>query len=336
MFKALLQQIRRRGGVLFSTSPHNNTTVLENIDGGQTELDNCFVNIGKFLGEGQFGVVTLVQMREQEEEQHQQYLHQSQESQEETKRKESQSRKSSSRVIQEQQFCDDDDDGNTSTTITVSSFSCSSSSFHKGDDPQHDENKNKTINMTTTTTTTTTMASSSGGMVFACKTLRKGIVFKDNVLYAPLSSQLLQTEVDCLRRLNGDHHCLKLHFVFETPNDIVLLTDVCTYGHLLDYQEHYRRNYQPPQNDTTTTLSSSSFSLKLPVVVISSIAFQLLDAIHHCANHGIIHRDIKSPNCLFVDKIIQAILCSRREIRNCHDHKTNQRINHYTSSLDSH
>ncbi|KAL7561849.1 hypothetical protein ACA910_009686 [Epithemia clementina (nom. ined.)] len=124
---------------------------------------------------------------------------------------------------------------------------------------------------------------------FACKTLRKGVVFKDNVFYTPLSPKALQTEVDCLIALKGEHSCLRLYFAFETPKFVLLVTDLCTEGHLLEYQQKQSSHINP---------SCDSESLKLPVHVIASLAFQLLDAISHCAYHCIIHRDIKAQNCL--------------------------------------
>ena len=38
----------------------------------------------------------------------------------------------------------------------------------------------------------------------AVKYLRKGFVFKDNTLFSPLKKEMLQGEVEILRRLNGE------------------------------------------------------------------------------------------------------------------------------------
>ncbi len=38
----------------------------------------------------------------------------------------------------------------------------------------------------------------------ACKYLRKGFTFKDNTLFPPLKKEMLQGEVEILRRLNGE------------------------------------------------------------------------------------------------------------------------------------
>ena len=115
--------------------------------------------------------------------------------------------------------------------------------------------------------------------VFACKTLHKGAVFKDNVLYSPLKPEALITEVECLRALNGEHFCLKLQGVYESSQFIRIITQVAAQGHLSEYFS---------QQDT------------INIRTLSLLAFQLFDAVRHCATKGIIHRDIKPQNCLIV------------------------------------
>mmetsp|Transcript_7028 Transcript_7028/g.14491 ORF Transcript_7028/g.14491 Transcript_7028/m.14491 type:complete len:106 (+) Transcript_7028:206-523(+) len=48
----------------------------------------------------------------------------------------------------------------------------------------------------------------------AVKYLRKGFQFKDNTLYSPIKKEVLQGEVEILRRLSGDCYCLKVRFIF--------------------------------------------------------------------------------------------------------------------------
>ena len=134
---------------------------------------------------------------------------------------------------------------------------------------------------------------------FACKRLAKGVVFQNNVLYAPLSRTQLQTEITCLRVLQGRHQCLGLHRVFETRTEFLLVTDLCSQGHLLQFLKRYSSGSGGA--DTTHAPSShcsETSSLILPVSMLLALAHQLLDAIRHCAKHGIIHRDIKPQNCL--------------------------------------
>ena len=55
----------------------------------------------------------------------------------------------------------------------------------------------------------------------ACKTLRKGVVFKDNTLYSPLKPEILRGEVEMLRTLAGEHFCMNLVAVYETSRVIL-------------------------------------------------------------------------------------------------------------------
>ena len=64
----------------------------------------------------------------------------------------------------------------------------------------------------------------------ACKTLRKGVVFKDNTIFAPIKADVLQCEVNILRKLNGKRYCCKLEAVYETPRIIYLVTEFCAGG----------------------------------------------------------------------------------------------------------
>ena len=113
----------------------------------------------------------------------------------------------------------------------------------------------------------------------ACKVLRKGVVFKDNVLYSPLKPHVLKGEVEMLRTLAGRHYCLKLVAIYETPRVLLLVTEYCGGGEMMEYVA------AQPQDLRTED--------------VSRIAFQLLSAVNHCARHGIIHRDIKPENTMF-------------------------------------
>lgn len=113
----------------------------------------------------------------------------------------------------------------------------------------------------------------------ACKTLRKGVVFKDNTLYAPLKPEILLGEVQILRTLNGEHYCMALKGVYEAPRAIYVVTEFCAGGEMMEY------------------ISKQEEDLRTDDV--SRIAFQMLDAVNHCAVHNIIHRDIKPENIMF-------------------------------------
>lgn len=114
----------------------------------------------------------------------------------------------------------------------------------------------------------------------ACKTLRKGVVFKDNTLYAPVKGEVLQREVNILRTLKGEHFCLKLQAVYETPRLIYVVTEFCAGGETFQYISRQEEDLRTDD--------------------VSRIAFQLLSAVDHCAKHNIIHRDIKPENIMMV------------------------------------
>mmetsp|Transcript_12465 Transcript_12465/g.34615 ORF Transcript_12465/g.34615 Transcript_12465/m.34615 type:complete len:357 (+) Transcript_12465:62-1132(+) len=129
--------------------------------------------------------------------------------------------------------------------------------------------------------------------VYACKTLPKGSIFRDNVLYEPMKPGTLQAEIDCLRALKGEHHCLKLFSVYESKHTVRLVTDYCPDGDLKMYCE----KRQPKDDGDSSAVPSMSLS------TLSSLSYQLLDALSHCHATGIIHRDIKPQNCLISEQL---------------------------------
>jgi calcium-dependent protein kinase len=115
----------------------------------------------------------------------------------------------------------------------------------------------------------------------ACKTLRKGVVFKDNTLFAPMKPEVLQCEVTILRTLAGEHYCMALTGVYETLRVIYVVTEYCAGGEMMEYVSKQEEDLRTDD--------------------VSRIAFQMLDAVHHCASHNLIHRDIKPENVMFKD-----------------------------------
>lgn len=116
------------------------------------------------------------------------------------------------------------------------------------------------------------------GEPLACKTLNKGIVFKDNVLYSPLKPHVLKTECEILQTLAGKHFCLDLIAIYESPKHIFVVTELCAGGEMMEYVSKQE------------SLTTNDFS---------RIAFQLLSAINHCASENILHRDVKPENIMF-------------------------------------
>lgn len=113
----------------------------------------------------------------------------------------------------------------------------------------------------------------------ACKTLRKGAVFKDNTLYSPVKPEVLRGEVNILRKLGGQHYCMAVKGVYETNRVIYLVTEYCAGGEMMEYVSKQEEDLRTED--------------------VSRVASQMLDAINHCAKHNIIHRDIKPENVMF-------------------------------------
>lgn len=114
----------------------------------------------------------------------------------------------------------------------------------------------------------------------ACKTLRKGAVFKDNTLYSPIKPEILRGEIEILRKLRGEKYCLKLQAVFETPKLLLVVTEYCGGGEMLEWAAKQTEDLRTED--------------------VSRIAFQMLSALDHCARARVIHRDIKPENCMFM------------------------------------
>ena len=113
----------------------------------------------------------------------------------------------------------------------------------------------------------------------ACKILRKGMQFKDNTLYSAIKPHVLQTECGILQKLGGKHHNLKLVGIYESPSTLYILTEYMTGGDMFEYVSQYYGATEGGEGLRTED--------------VSRMSFQLLDAVNHCAKHGIIHRDIK-------------------------------------------
>lgn len=116
----------------------------------------------------------------------------------------------------------------------------------------------------------------------AVKILNKGVTFRDNTLFAPLSAASIQTECAILRKLNGEHFNLKLFKLYETRSVIYIVTELCQGGDMMQWVSRMKED--------------------LTVEEVSRISFELIDAVAHCARHGVIHRDIKPENVMFKSK----------------------------------
>lgn len=119
-----------------------------------------------------------------------------------------------------------------------------------------------------------------GSKPLAVKYLRKGFTFKDNTIYTPLKKEVLQGEVEILRKLDGQHYNLKLVEVYESPSMIYMITEYCEGGEMMPWLSNAYKD--------TSGLRTED---------VSRICYQLWSAVDHCARHKVIHRDIKPGEC---------------------------------------
>jgi serine/threonine protein kinase len=91
-----------------------------------------------------------------------------------------------------------------------------------------------------------------------------------------------------LKKLAGKCYCLKMVSIFETPKVIYMVTEFCGGGEMMEYVGNREEDLRTED--------------------VSRIAFQLLSAVNHCSNCGVIHRDIKPENIMFQDPTPQAEL----------------------------
>lgn len=115
---------------------------------------------------------------------------------------------------------------------------------------------------------------------YACKSLKKGEVWKGDTLYPPIPPNVLRKEVEILRDLGGQRYCLHLLAVYETKEELLLVSECCFGGEMMEY---------------VSTLTED-----LRTEDISRISYQLLNAVDHCQKHNVIHRDLKPENIMFL------------------------------------
>jgi serine/threonine protein kinase len=109
---------------------------------------------------------------------------------------------------------------------------------------------------------------------YACKCLRKGAQFKDNTLYPPLPVDTLRGEVEMMQILAGKAYCVNLESVFETPRQLLLVMECCSGGEMMEYVAKQTQDLRTED--------------------VSRMSHQIFSAVDHCANHNVIHRDIKA------------------------------------------
>mmetsp|Transcript_45242 Transcript_45242/g.109490 ORF Transcript_45242/g.109490 Transcript_45242/m.109490 type:complete len:681 (-) Transcript_45242:60-2102(-) len=111
---------------------------------------------------------------------------------------------------------------------------------------------------------------------FACKTIRKN----DK---SPI--QMLQREVEALQTLQDHHHhknIIELQEVFEEPHFVHIVTELCRGEEL--YERIGSGDWNPTEPESAKLLRN------------------ILSAICHMHEHGVVHRDLKASNFMFVSK----------------------------------
>ncbi|CAI5975652.1 unnamed protein product [Closterium sp. NIES-65] len=127
-----------------------------------------------------------------------------------------------------------------------------------------------------------------GGVAFACKTIKKR-----NIETLPAAEDIqrevealektlpaaedIRREVEALEKVKGHPGIVELHSVFEDPQAVHLVMQLCRHGDLFDHVKMRTR---------------------LPEPTAACILSQLLHALQHCHDLGVIHRDVKPENVL--------------------------------------
>jgi len=104
---------------------------------------------------------------------------------------------------------------------------------------------------------------------YACKTL-----LKKSQHITPFTR-----EVQCLRTIHHNH-CIELFDVYEETKYIHLITELCTGGELHD--RIVSNTWHPPLRDLSTLFRN------------------IMEALAYLHNHGVVHRDLKAANFMFV------------------------------------
>ncbi|GJP86527.1 hypothetical protein CLOP_g16542, partial [Closterium sp. NIES-67] len=109
------------------------------------------------------------------------------------------------------------------------------------------------------------------GLMLACKSIEK------DTINSAEEARDLRREVEMMERVAGHSNVIRLHAVFEDHQNIHLVMELCRGGGLFDYMR---------TNGPLTERAAAS------------VCFQLLSALDHCHECGVLHRDVKPENVL--------------------------------------
>lgn len=93
-------------------------------------------------------------------------------------------------------------------------------------------------------------------------------------------NHLLRREVNSLRQVQTHPHLIKLHEVFESETHVHIITELTSGGELYD--------------------RVASREWKISEREIAELMKNIVEAIAHCHDRGVVHRDLKASNFLFV------------------------------------
>lgn len=93
-------------------------------------------------------------------------------------------------------------------------------------------------------------------------------------------NHLLRREVSSLRQVQTHPHLIKLHEVFESETQVHIITELTSGGELYD--------------------RVASREWKISEREIAELMKNIVEAIAHCHDRGVVHRDLKASNFLFV------------------------------------
>lgn len=148
------------------------------------------------------------------------------------------------------------------------------------------------------------------GLHVAVKSIAKHEALRSRRLRSRGRTYLEEWEI--LRQLNDNPYVISLLDVYETDEEIQLVTEYCRGGELFDAIQKQKQATPQSLLSSPAALENSSVKTQYTEQQAACITKQILHALQDLESRGIVHRDIKAENILLVDndeKSIQVKLC---------------------------